>query len=123
MNHNLVPSLSNCLNTYRGNIEGSCLEDGQNLLIDLYQEVYERGIISEATFDAMGIPIDTNCHGQLISRDFTVVNENRQRAKCLSAEVQIQERYDLLHEARMVVFRKKLNLFVLEDKDYKANEV
>ena len=123
VNHNLVPSLSNCLNTYRGNIEGSCLEDGQNLLIDLYQEVYERGIISEATFDVMGIPIDTNCHGQLISRDFTVVNENRQRAKVLSSEVQIQERKNVVFEARMVVYRKKLGQFEAEDKDYETNRV
>ena len=36
--------------------------------------------------------------------------------------MQIQERRDLLHEAKMAVFRKKLNLCVSEDKDYKANE-
>ena len=28
----------------------------------------------------------------------------------------------MLHEAKMVVYRKKLNLFKVEDKDYKANE-
>ena len=71
---------------------------------------------------SLDVPVDSNSHGVDVHCNFDVVNENRQRAKCLSSDEKIQERRNLLHKAKMVVFRKKMNLFKIEDKDYKANE-
>ena len=71
---------------------------------------------------SLDVPVDSNSHGVDVHCNFDVVNKNYQRAKCLSSDEQIQETRNLLHKAKMVVFRKKMNLFKIEDKDYKANE-
>ena len=122
IDHKLVPSLDNCINTYQGDINGTCLEQKENIFSQLYEEAYERGSINEGTYDSLDVPLDTNSHGVDVRRNFDVVNENRQRAKCLSSDVQIQERRNLVRDAKMVIYRKKLNLFEVEDKDYKKNE-
>ena len=48
ISHNLVPSLNGLLNTYRGDIEGTCLTDKESLIEGMYSEVFTDGIGSES---------------------------------------------------------------------------
>ena len=73
------------------------------MIESLYEKAFTKGIIEESDFDSLNIPKDVNCHGTTVNRDFTISNENRQRAKCLTATVQVQERNSLIHFARMTV--------------------
>lgn len=123
INHQIVPDLENCLNTYRGNISGTCLEDKKKLIEELYEETYSNGMIMESTFDNMKVPRDVNCHGDTISRDFGIRNENRQRAKCLTSKKQIEERHALVLESKLMEYRKKMVNFETEDKIYEGNKV
>ena len=122
LENQLVPCLENCLNTYRGNIGGTCLEDGKELIKKLYESVYTKGMVDEKLFDDMRIPKDRNCYGNVVTRDFTIVNENRQRSKCLTSDTQVEERRSLLFEARTAVYQKKLSLYQLEEKEYETNK-
>ena len=49
---------------------------------------------SETVFDSMGVPMDSNCHGGTGCCDFVIRNENHHRSKCLSSDIQIEERKD-----------------------------
>ena len=121
--HLVVPSLENCCNTYRGNIHGTCLENRVDLIQTLYEGVFTKGMVEESVFDAMNIQNDTNYSGAIVSRDFSISNENRQRSKCLTSEVQIQERKAIVLESKMVEFEKKLRLYENEDKEYERNKL
>ena len=123
LDHQLVPSLENCLNTYRGNISGTCLEQRDTLIESLYEHTYTQGMVHEGIFDSMGIPKDMDCRGDTILRDFTITNESRQRSKCLTSETQIEERRAIVLEAKMVIYRRKLALFEAEEKEYESNKV
>ena len=121
--HKLVPSLENCCQTYRGNIQGTCLETKNELVEKLYEGVYTKGMVNETIFDDMNIPKDIDSHGAVISRDFSVSNESRQRSKCLTSDVQIQERYSNVLKAKMVVYEKKKTMHENEEREYEANRL
>ena len=119
--HRLVPSFRNLINTYRGNIENTCLVSKERLIHSEYEEAYTSGIITEKRFDQLNIPLDSNNAGELVSRDVGISLENRQCAKTLTNLKQIQERRDLLHRIKMDHHRKVLALFESEEKVYSKN--
>ena len=55
-----VPSFTNLLNTFRGNIEGTCLSDRKWLVENFFEEMYLYGTIKEATFDQFDVPVDVD---------------------------------------------------------------
>ena len=73
----LVPSLCGTLNTYRGNINNTCLKDKQWIFDKFYEEMYTTGVIKECTFDSLSVPIDTNRDGFPVERDHAIHQENR----------------------------------------------
>ena len=119
----MVPSISNMLHTYRGGLEGTCLEDKAKIVNDFYSEAFVNGVIAEATFDALDIPQDRKMDGSVDDRCISISRENRQRAKILSSRHQIIERRTLLHEKRMDVYRKQVRIFQLERDVYRLNSV
>ena len=123
LDHQLVPCLESCLNTYRGNISGTCLEQRSTLIESLYENTYTQGIVDEGVFDNMGIPKDVDCRGDIINRDFSITNESRQRSKCLTSDTQVKERRAIVLESKMVIYRRKLALFEAEEKEYGNNKV
>ena len=118
----LVPSFDNLIHTYRGEIKGTCLERKEQLVEGLYEEAYKTGIIKEDTFDNLNIPKDTKPNGETIERNFGISQENRQRAKELSASVQIEERLDAIFQKRMTTFNKQLQLYENEREEYRTNK-
>ena len=123
IDNQVVPSLDNCLNTYRGDMAGTCLMEKKKLIESLYEHAYTNGMIEDSEMDKLNIPKDSDCHGRIIHRDFTISNENRQRAKCLNSTTQIEERRSLVVAARMAVYKKKLGLHEAEQKEYNNNKV
>ena len=119
--HKLLPSMSNLLNTYRGDIESTCLKRKEDLISIMYEEAYTTGVVKESTFNALNVPYDTNSNGEVVSRDFNIQQENRQRAKTLTCDTQVTERRDRLYEIRMNHFRKLDALYTTEQKKYDDN--
>ena len=118
---NSVPSLLNMLHTYRGNIKGTCLADGEGLVRKFFEEVHTNGCISEEFFTLNGIPKDCNSRGVVVERPNSIQLKNCHRAKVLSSPVQIRERRHLLDTKRMKEFRSKEKCFNIEDKEYEMN--
>ena len=118
----LVPSLNNLIHTYRGEIKGTCLERKEELVEGMYDEGYKTGIIKESTFDNANVPRDKKPDGESVERCFGITQENRQRAKVLSAKVQIEERIDAIFHKRMATFKKQLQLYENECKEYRTNK-
>ena len=120
----LVPSLENCINTYRGNICGSYLENKKECLIeDLYEEVYTNGMVRKQAFDEMSVPYDVDSSGLVKSRNFGINNENRQRSKCLSSTKQIEERSMDIHVKKHGHYLKDLKLYEAENNEYELNKI
>lgn len=65
----------------------------------LYKEVFDTGMISEGTFERLGFPKDCYEDGTACSRDATIAQECRQRAKSLSHKVQQELRNKHLNRA------------------------
>ena len=121
VSHKLVPSMSNLLNTFRGDIEGTCLKKKDELISFMYEEAYTTGTIKETTFNTLNVPYDTNASGEIVSRDFGIRQENRQRAKTLTCDNQVAERREHLLEIRNIHYRKLLSFFTSEQKKYDDN--
>ena len=122
--HKLVPSLTNLLNTYRGNFEmTNCFKNKENLIEMFYEEAFTTGMVSELTLDKYQIPTDMNFNGEIVSRDVGIQLENRQRSKVLSCQAQIQARYEYLFQTKMKEHKKTVSLFNAEDKTYNDNEI
>jgi hypothetical protein len=92
---------------------------------DLYQKclkvlplaidsVIRTGIVDEKIYDDNDIPDDTDMCGNTHRRDFTIVNEHRQRAKILDHETQFQKRMNHIRS----VFQSQQ-----DDHDNKVREV
>ena len=122
LTHRLVPSLQNLLNTYRGNIESTCLKKKEELIESLCEEAYMNGIVIESTFDALNVPKDRNTTGDVVDRDVGIRQENRQRAKHLTNNSQIRERLKVLHEIKLSRFHKIQSLYNAEQKRYEENQ-
>ena len=122
MDQKLVPSIGSILNTYRGEVEGTVLENKATLFKNYYEEMFTYGMIKEETFDYHQVPIDTKADGSYYDRDFDIQLENRQRAKILSAPHQIQARKNLLYQKRMDSYNKEFQLFEAEEKEFETNK-
>ena len=77
IDHQMIPSLDNCLNTCRGNIAGTCLEDRKGLIEAFYEGTYIKGMVEESVLGEMKIPMDSKCHEESIDHMFNISNENR----------------------------------------------
>ena len=120
--HKLVPSLTNILHTFRGNIKDTCLENKEWLINTFYEEMYTNGVVAKSSYNAYSIPKDRDMNGFTVERDFTISQENRQRAKILSSSAQVNERKRLLFQKQMVEYRKAQQLYDSETKDYVMNK-
>ena len=77
-----VPSFKNLINTFRGNITDSCLEqDRKKIMEDFFEEMYFTGEIKESTFDNKDIPMNVDSKGNEVPRSNDISRENRHRAK------------------------------------------
>ena len=122
--HKLVPSLSNLMHTYRGDIEGtSWYENREQLLGKFYEEAFTTGMVSKTTLQLSNIPVDMNSQGEVVNRDVGIQLENRQRSKILSCDIQIQSRRDYLFQMKMKEHSKAVILFKTEDKIYQDNKI
>ena len=121
ISHKLVPSLTNLLSTYRGNIESTCLMKKDELILSMYEEAYTSGMVGESTLDMFNIPRDFTSDGDLVNRDVGIQLENRQRAKVLTSDTQIKERANHLHGLKMIQHNKSMRVFKAEDKIYEEN--
>ena len=119
----LGPCMNNMVHTYRGDVNGTCLKDPEWLIRKFYSEMYENGVISKNSFDIYQIPKDSDFDGVEIDKDFTVSQENRQRAKVLSSKKQIQERRKLIYSKKMAQYQKDKSKFDAESKDYDLNKI
>ena len=87
-----------------------------------FEAMYTNGIIDEELFDFHHVPLDTNSDGTVVDRNLSIVSENRQRCKVLSAVTQVNERKELLFSKHMDHYNKKKNLFLSESKVCEMNE-
>lgn len=118
----LVPNLTNVFHTFRGShIDGEILNDKDKLFDFFYKEMYVNGIVKESSFDTYNIPMDKKSTNDVLSRDVGVSLENRQRAKIISNDVQIQERKDLLLQKQLEYVNKRKVVYDNEDKVYRTN--
>ena len=111
----------NLIHTYRGNIQGTCLEDGEKLLNSFFDEIHTNGQISEMSYDINGVPHDRDLKGNIIKRPNEIQLENRHWAKILSSNMQIRERRHFLDKKGMKEYKSTKACFELENKDYELN--
>lgn len=116
-----VPSFANLLNTFRGNIEGSCLVDKKVLMEFFFEEMYLHGTIKESTFDRFDVPVDVDSKGNPVLKSNAISMENRHRAKILTSTEQIKERQMLVNSKRMKHYELKKRLYDAEQKDFSCN--
>ena len=109
------------LHTYRGNINGTCLADGEGLVQNIFEEVHTNGCISEEIFNENNISKDCNSKGIVVERPNSIQLENCHRAKILSSAVQIRERRRLLDRKSMKEFQSKEKCYNIEEKEYTMN--
>ena len=81
-----------------------------------------KGMISEKKFNQMLVPKDMDTHGNVVERDMSITQENRQRAKSLSSQYQIDERRNSIFEKRMIIYNKEEKMFKSEEEIYNNNE-
>ena len=118
----LVPNLANIFHTYRGSqIDGQILNERDKLFDLFYKEAYVNGIIKENCFDRYSVPNDQQSANDTFTRDIGVALENRQQAKTLSNNVQIQERKDLITQKKIDHVNKCKTVYENEDKLYRNN--
>ena len=119
---NSIPSLMNMIHTYRGNIQGTCLENGQYLVETFFEEMYTNGIISEESFDSNGIPKDRDSKGNVVERPTADIHlENRHRSKILSSDKQIRQRRHYLDSKRMKEYKSRVSCYTIEEREYQLN--
>ena len=107
-----VPSFENLVNTYRGDVEETILQNKEALIDNFFEEMLLSGTIHENTFDHYKVPKDTDSKGNIIERPNEISQENRHRAKILSSETQIHERRKLLDSKRWDKYVSKKNLIL-----------
>ena len=123
LNKKLVPDIANLLHTYRGDIQGTCLENYAGIMSDFYAEVYNNGVITEQSFDAKGIPVNTDSKGQEVQRNSSISQENCQQAKILSSDAQIAERRSLVYARKYETYGLQKKLYDRESNEYRLNGV
>ena len=119
----VIPSIKDLIGTYRGTIsKDNYLYDSDSIVRKFYHEVFTTGRIQELSFDNEGVPIDVDSEGNKIDRNFSIVKENCQRAKVLSAKVQRLERIQLVNDMKEEEHQRKIKLYTYEDKKYTQNK-
>ena len=99
--HNSVPCFQNLLHTFRGDVDGTCLDDRKKICETYFEEMYINGTISESTYNSMLVPKDLNSKSEVVEKSSSISLENCHRAKILSSDTQIRERRKLIDEKRM----------------------
>ena len=118
----LVPSLSNMLHTFQGDIRGTCLENKDWLVSKFYAEMYSNGVIAEQTYNTLFVPKDRDMNGIPVLRDFAITQENRQQAKILLSPKQIEEWKIVLYQKKLICYLKMKQLYDTETQDYVLNK-
>ena len=117
-----VPLLEYLLHTYWGNIEGTCLENKEDLVRLYIEEVHANGCIHENSFNNNNnIPKYKNSNGIVVERTNDPTQENRQQVKVLSFKMQIRQHHCLLDKKRMSEYCIKENWFNIEERQCKYN--
>lgn len=116
-----VPSFANLIYTYRGDCKTTCLEKKDELFAALYKDAYLKGMISEQRFDQLSVPKDTDTNGNIVERDMPITQENRQRAKSLSSQYQIDERRNAIYSKQMIIYHKEEKLYRSEEETFNDN--
>ena len=74
-----VPTIDGILNTYRGEIKGTYLEDKKRLIREFYSPAFENGMIDEKIFDNLGVPYDKDSSGAIVLKTMGFSQENQMR--------------------------------------------
>ena len=120
----IVPSLKNLFETYRGDLVDTCLKDNkEEYMCKIYEEAYTQGIVSEPSFTRLNIPFDLNSSGDVVDRDVDVKQENRQRSKTLTSPFQIQARRDQVFNKKMLIFKGQEKLYKVEEEEHRLNRI
>ena len=82
-----------------------------------YQHAYVNGMVNEEEYELNNIPIDYNFKGETVFRDMNISLENRQRAKMLSSEAQIDAWNAMISNRRQMHYQKLLSLYYEEFSD------
>ena len=117
-----VPSFSNLLNTYRGNVSDTCLADRPKLMNDFFEVMQTDGYIPESFFSTKEIPVDRNSKNEIVERSDDISSENRHRAKILTSSTQRKARRRLIDQKRIEVFKTKNAYYQFEEEEMKLNE-
>ena len=109
----LVPSMTNALHTFRGDIDGTCLQNKEWLMEKFYSIMFQEGMIPKSLFDTLSIPTNTKLvDGTIVEKQFSISQENCQRAKIISSSFQIAERNKLIYTKRTKEYLKQKQLFL-----------
>ena len=100
----------------------TCLQNKEWLLSKFCKEMYTNGVISKNSYDAVSIPLDRDMNGFTVSRDLSINQENRQRAKILSSPTQIREQQLVVYEKQKEHYLKLIQLYKNETKDCVNNK-
>ena len=84
--------------------------------------MYTNGVIAEQSYDRLSIPMDKDMNGFTVACNFTISQENRQRAKILSSPTQVQERREVIYAKQMMQYERLVSLYDAETKDYVLNK-
>ena len=60
----------------------------------LFDRCLEDGHVPDLEFESLGFKQDINIQGNYVRREFTITQESRQRAKCLTHEYQAEQRME-----------------------------
>ena len=100
----------------------TCLSDKEWIFAKFYEEMYTAGIINnKTTFNSLSVPVNVNRDGFPVKRDHQIHQENCQRSKILSSEVQIAERRAVVYDKQMEQYQKQNEYYDMESKDYAIN--
>ena len=111
-----VPSLKKLLNTYRGDVTETCLNDREELLEKYFEEMYFNGTILESTFDTNKVPQDTDSNDNIILKTNNIASKNQHQAKILSSGKQIEERQRLVNDKRIKEYAIQKNITNLNNR-------
>ena len=118
-----VPCFRNLLNTFQGDVAGTCLEDRRKLIETYFEEMYFTGTILEETFDKNHVPVDKDSKDNPVLKSNDISCENRHRAKILTSEVQRQQRRKLVNDTRIKDYECKKKLYDSEQHNADLNLV
>ena len=117
----IVPLYQNLLHTYRGNIEGTCLENEKFLIDTFLESMYFYGSIDETIFNEHDIPKDVNSKGEVVLKTNSTTMENCHHAKVLTSFNQVTECCKLIDSIRMKEYNLERSHYKSELEDVNLN--